>query len=537
MSTNNAKASAASSGPPPPPLSDDLSSRLLEVAAQWEFDRKCERRAADEQIHSLSATASSARLTLAHQREEIARLSLQVAQLQRDAEDARAAAARELQAARLCWVATRHELRRRCDQLAVITDALRAASNATAPPNDVLEVLEDCTNVDFADGLSATLGALSATTSATSSSGNSSASSSGGALGGLGSDATGPDSIVIAAAAGDAAFIASALCPSPLPSRTGSGGVGSGGGGFNDFFSGGGSPQQQHAHAHVLSLRGTMTDALFQTCFHGHAPVLKYLLSLPQPHAPDLLARRDISPSFFAGRDGSASRTNAGNGGAGGGVSQSKLKLQGAGMTALHFAAASGNEETFRIVLAELQQAQQQAQSGSAPAAAANVISVDDGDAHLRTPLHVAVTAGTAGIVRILLVAGADPSIADLGGFTPLQLAEGAAASTVMSVSGAARGGSSLAQQQQQRATLPAPYGTGELPHVAPQPSCAAVMRNVSLLFWNHSMRASAAYASRCGILYCAMLIASLALCQQVRYTAVDEYVCVAFSHYTRQSR
>jgi hypothetical protein len=140
---------------------------------------------------------------------------------------------------------------------------------------------------------------------------------------------------------------------------------------------------------------------------------------------------------------------------------------------------------------------------------------LDDADAYLRTPLHAAAAAGNAAAARVLLMAGADPTRKDIHGHTPADLAAGThqllllqevntaappKAGASKKSSGRASNNVLGAPEADSTAALARPLEhlrTGEVAPNAPQPGVARLLTDASVMFWNDSVRANRAYNER----------------------------------------
>lgn len=142
----------------------------------------------------------------------------------------------------------------------------------------------------------------------------------------------------------------------------------------------------------------------------------------------------------------------------------------------LHLACMSGSETALRVVLNR-----DSSSSPATPVAPLGGLSVDDRDAYGRTPLHVAAASDHSAVAYLLIMCGADPTVRDVQGLTPADVAAGTLQYK--------QGGNAPASSEGYSFFL-----TGELSVNPPAPKAAAILSNKNSLFWNAGYRANRYY-------------------------------------------
>lgn len=181
--------------------------------------------------------------------------------------------------------------------------------------------------------------------------------------------------------------------------------------------------------------------------------------------------------------------------------------------TVLHMAAASGNLPLMKNLLdnyaapgvpSSTSSSAGPQQAGSYP------FSVLDRDSYDRTPLHRAAAGNHEQVVRVLLLAGADPEARDVHGHTPLELCKGARELVAAALTAAAQAASAkklqrrhstgeddkLQQLEQQPDPFPH-YTSGEMTMHPPATAARRALEDADCLYWNASTRANKLYTER----------------------------------------
>ena len=142
----------------------------------------------------------------------------------------------------------------------------------------------------------------------------------------------------------------------------------------------------------------------------------------------------------------------------------------------LHLACMSGSENALRVVLNR-----DSSSSPATPVAPLGGLSVDDRDAYGRTPLHLAAASDHSAVAYLLIMCGADPTVRDVQGLTPADVAAG----TLQYNQGGRAPASSVGYSY---------FVTGELGVNPPAPKAAAILSNKNSLFWNAGYRENRYY-------------------------------------------
>lgn len=215
---------------------------------------------------------------------------------------------------------------------------------------------------------------------------------------------------------------------------------------LDDFLRPSGEASLEGGRVASNRVQTAMIKALRSACRAGHSSSMVRLLAAGAP-VTRLLHEDDAEP-----------------------VDADDVRMQGL----LHLAAASGYESALRIVLNR-----DASVSPATPVAPIGGLSLDDPDAYGRTPLHLAAMGDHATATYILIMCGADPTLRDVQGLTPAEIAAG------------------TTHLMTQDASSPTAYSfflTGELTINKPSPKVAAVLANKNSLFWNAGYRANRYY-------------------------------------------
>jgi len=442
-----------------------LAVRLMQVAGEYEVGVKKERQKFEIRIAGLSERNEQLERQARVQAAEADGLTKQVAKLSADMERLQGAQEERLRALELELVEARFALHDRSKQLQDVLRAHRAASagrpgaisdeNATA-----LASVRQGADASLAAAVAASLGGSSIE----------------GALEELEGELKESQpfcraSLLAAAEHGREALVQSILQPSRSLLGNSTGGVGAGGGGAGAGAAGAaaaadGALVKTSSSAAAATAR-TLSEALLRACRGGHLPVVKRLLAM-----------------------------GAGLGG---------RSTDGQLHNPLHAAAGAGQDHVVKFLLGHRDVGVPK--EGFAP-----LIHVDDTDAFTRTAMHLAAAGNHGEVVKLLLLNGADPTLPDICGLTPADIARGtrdlpaAAAAAEATLLAASRGGAAGSGKKPTAAEAAAAASeaarlryvrAGLVPVHGPAPAVYRVLHDASVVFWNASVRANRHYSDK----------------------------------------
>jgi ankyrin repeat protein len=429
-----------------------LAVRLMQVAGEYEVGVKKERQKFEMRIAGLSERNEQLERQARVQAAEADGLTKQVAKLSADMERLQGAQEERLRALELELVQARFALHDRSKQLQDVLRAHRAAPAGGISDENAtaLAPVRQGADASLAAAVAASLGGSSIE----------------GALEELEGELKASQpfcraSLLAAAEHGREALVQSIL----QPSRSLLGNSTGGGSGSAAAAADGGALVKAGSAAAAATTR-TLSEALLRACSGGHLPVVKRLLAM--------------------------------GAGLGGRSTDGQLR------NPLHAAAGAGQDHVVKFLLGHRDVGVPK--EGFTP-----LIHVDDSDAFQRTAMHLAAAGNFAEVVKLLLLNGADPTLPDICGLTPADIARGtrdlpAAAAAAEATLAASKGGAAVAGKRPTAAEAAAAAAeasrlryvrAGLLPVNGPAPAVYRVLHDASVVFWNASVRANRHYSDK----------------------------------------